>query len=106
MHSMDSTNYVLALITLLIRACTLDRAPLAKFQMRGLFQISGGNFTENEADLGGFLSKAGRGITSCKGASVVRHKGVDGGAIYAIDGATLEWECDLKHSSALVGPAM
>lgn len=69
-------------------------------------QITGGNFTGNVADFGGFLYKEGAGNTSCTGASVEKHQGVDGGAIYAVDGATLEWECDLVENVALSGPAM
>lgn len=69
-------------------------------------QISGGSFSSNEADFGGFLYKEGEGITTCTGANVSLHRGVDGGAIYAVDGATLEWMCDLKNNSALIGPAM
>lgn len=80
--------------------------PPTEFQICWRPQITGGNFTKNEADFGGFLYKQGKGITSCEGASVLGHKGVDGGAIYAVDGATLEWECDLLRNSALVGSAM
>lgn len=69
-------------------------------------QITGGEFTDNEADFGGFLYKEGAGNTSCQGASVLRHKGVDGGAIYIVEDAILDWECDLGENSALAGPAM
>ena len=70
------------------------------------FQITGGIFTENEADFGGFLYAQGEGKTSCNGSSVERHSGVDGGAIYAVDGAVLDWACHLKDNKAFMGPAM
>ena len=69
-------------------------------------QITGGIFTDNTADYGGFLYNNGKGTASCTNASILRHEGVDGGAIYAVDGATLEWACDLGENSALAGPAM
>lgn len=69
-------------------------------------QITGGNFTDNEADFGGFLYKEGPGNTSCTGASILGHTGVDGGAIYAVDKAVLDWACDLGNNLALAGPAM
>lgn len=69
-------------------------------------QITGGTFVANEADLGGFLFKEGDGKATCTGASILGHKGVDGGAIYAVDGADLYWECDLINNEALSGPAM
>lgn len=71
-----------------------------------LNQISGGSFTSNKADFGGFVYKEGKGNTSCDGASIDGHKGVDGGAIYAVDGATLDWKCNLKGNLAVSGPAM
>lgn len=73
---------------------------------RCVHQITGGNFTGNMADDGGFLYKEGAGKASCSGASVVRSKGVDGGALCAVDGASLEWECNLVANSALSGSAM
>ena len=69
-------------------------------------KITGGTFTKNKADFGGFLYVQGSGTSSCTGASVVEHSGIDGGAIYAVDGAVLEWACDLVKNKALVGPAM
>ncbi|CAM9587167.1 unnamed protein product [Ectocarpus fasciculatus] len=69
-------------------------------------EITGGTFTANTADFGGFLYKAGEGTAACSGATVLRHVGVDGGAIYAVDGANLEWECHLRGNSALIGPAI
>lgn len=68
--------------------------------------MTGGNFTGNEADFGGFLYKEGAGKVSCDNALIEKNKGVDGGAIYAINSATLEWDCDLRGNSALSGPAM
>ncbi|CAB1103374.1 unnamed protein product [Ectocarpus sp. CCAP 1310/34] len=65
-----------------------------------------GTFTNNEADFGGFLYKEVPGNASCTGASVARHRGVDGGAVYAVEGAKLEWGCHLVNNSALAGPAM
>lgn len=52
------------------------------------------------------MFKDGDGSTSCSGASVERHTGVDGGAVYIVDDAVIEWECDLVGNSALSGPAM
>ncbi|CAN0099803.1 unnamed protein product, partial [Laminaria digitata] len=69
-------------------------------------KITGGNFTNNKADFGGFLYKEGAGETSCTGASIVGHDAVDGGAIYAVDGATVHWACDIRDTSAISGPAM
>ncbi|CBJ26637.1 adhesin-like protein [Ectocarpus siliculosus] len=72
----------------------------------GHINITQGTFTNNEADFGGFLYKEGPGNASCTGASVVGHRGVDGGAVYAVEGAKLEWGCDLVNNSALAGPAI
>ena len=69
-------------------------------------QITGGGFAKNMADYGGFLYKEGEGETSCTGASILQHQGVDGGAIHAVDGAVLDWACDIGNNSALAGPAM
>lgn len=69
-------------------------------------QITGGNFTNNVADYGGFLYKEGEGETSCEGASILRHRGVDGGAIHAVDGAALDWACHIGENYALSGTAM
>lgn len=69
-------------------------------------QITGGNFSSNEADFGGFLYKEGEGNATCVGASIVKSKGVDGGAIYAVDDAVLDWACHLIGNTALAGPAM
>lgn len=52
------------------------------------------------------MYKKGEGETSCKNASILQHEGVDGGAIHAVDGAELDWECDLGYNTALAGPAM
>lgn len=71
-----------------------------------VYQITGGTFTGNEADFGGFLYVEGDGATSCEGASVEENSGVDGGAIYAVDGATVNWSCHLINNEALSGPAM
>ncbi|CAM9772969.1 unnamed protein product, partial [Ectocarpus sp. 12 AP-2014] len=72
----------------------------------GHINITQGTFTNNKADFGGFLYKEGPGDASCTGASVEGHRGVDGGAVYAVEGAKLEWGCDLVNNSALAGPAM
>ncbi|CAN0356022.1 unnamed protein product, partial [Ectocarpus sp. 12 AP-2014] len=72
----------------------------------GRINITQGTFTNNEADFGGFLYKEGPGNASCTGASVVGHRGVDGGAVYAVEGAKLEWGCDLVDNYALAGPAI
>lgn len=69
-------------------------------------QISGGNFTRNEADYGGFLYKEGSGSTVCSNATITEHMGVDGGAVYALANAVVDWECDLVNNTALTGPAM
>ena len=71
-----------------------------------LGQITGGNFTLNKADFGGFLHKEGDGNASCEGAFILKHEGVHGGAIYAVDDAELEWACDLERNSAFSGSAM
>lgn len=68
--------------------------------------MEGGYFTDNEADFGGFLYKKGTGNTRCSGTSIEMHKALDGGAIYALDDADLDWECDLLRNTALAGPAM
>ena len=52
------------------------------------------------------MYKEGDGNASCEGASILEHEGVDGGAIYAVDDAELDWACDLEGNSALAGPAM
>ncbi|CAM9130909.1 unnamed protein product [Laminaria digitata] len=70
------------------------------------FKITGGNFTNNKADFGGFLYKEGAGETSCSGASILAHEAVDGGAIYAVDDATVHWACDIRDTSAISGPAI
>lgn len=69
-------------------------------------QITGGDFVENSADFGGFLFKEGSGNTSCSGASIERNIGVDGGGIYALDGASIDWQCDMESNYALSGCAM
>lgn len=69
-------------------------------------QITGGTFTDNTADFGGFLYTEGDGLSSCKGASVVNHNAVDGGAIYAVEDAEVDWACHLVKNRALSGPAM
>lgn len=71
-----------------------------------LCKVTGGNFIGNAADFGGFVYKKGIGLTTCTGASIVNHYGVDGGAIYVVDGAQVEWECDVGMSHALTGSAM
>ena len=60
----------------------------------------------NKADFGGFLHKEGDGKASCEGASILEHEGVNGGAIYAVDDAELDWACDLEGNSAFAGSAM
>lgn len=71
-----------------------------------LDQITGGQFSLNEADFGGFLYKEGDGTATCEGATIRLNQGVDGGAIYAVEDAVLDWACDLIGNSALAGPAM
>lgn len=73
---------------------------------RGVHQISGGVFARNKADYGGFLYKVGVGNTICSNATIEGNVGVDGGAIYAVDGAIVDWECDLVENTALTAPAM
>lgn len=46
------------------------------------------------------------GFTSCMGATVEGSTAVDGGGVYAVKGATVEWACDLSRNSALSGPGM
>lgn len=69
-------------------------------------QITGGNFSGNKADFGGFMYRTGQGDTSCEGTSILAHESVDGGAIYAIDGATVHWACDIRDNSAISAAAM
>lgn len=52
------------------------------------------------------MHKEGDGIASCEGASILRHTGKDGGTIYAIEGAVLDWRCDLQENVGLAGPTM
>lgn len=68
--------------------------------------MTGGSFTNNQAILGGFLYKEGKGSTRCSGATVEGNSALDGGAIYVLDDTTLEWECDLIGNAALSGPGM
>ena len=35
-----------------------------------------------------------------------KHRGVDGGAIYAVEDAVVDWACHLIDNEALSGPAM
>lgn len=46
------------------------------------------------------------GNTSCEGASVEGNIAVNGGAIYAVDGAVVDCACHLIGNEALSGPAM
>ena len=69
-------------------------------------QITGGNFTRNTADFGGFLYVEGGAKAVCAGASVVGHRAIDGGAVYAAKNVVLDWACDLVENESLVGPAM
>ncbi len=70
------------------------------------YKITGGAFLSNKADFGGFLYKKGVGSVSCAGASAEGNQAVDGGGVYAVENATLHWECDMVDNSALSGPAM
>ena len=97
---------VVRLIPARFRVIPSENQCVIYFGCMRVWKITGGTFTENKADFGGFLYVEGDGTSSCMGASVVRHSGVDGGAIYAVDGAFLEWACDLVENKALVGPAM
>lgn len=69
-------------------------------------QITGGYFQRNAADSGGFLFKEGSGNASCSGALISENVAADGGALYAIDDATLEWQCDLRTNYAVTGSSM
>lgn len=83
----------------------LTHALKTKFSCN-IVKITGGTFYGNKADYGGFLYTDGEGTTSCKGASVEESNAVDGGGVYAVDGAMVDWECNLLSNSALSGPAM
>ena len=48
----------------------------------------------------------GDGNTSCIGTTVEKNSAVDGGAIYAVDDAVLDWACALIGNEAITGPAM
>lgn len=52
------------------------------------------------------MYKDGEGHASCEGASILENTGVDGGAIYVVEDAKLDWACDLEGNTALAGPAM
>ena len=72
-------------------------------------QITGGTFAGNQADFGGFLYKQGAGNATCTGGGTtpaIGNRGVFGGAIYAVKGASLELSCDLVENEAQIGPAM
>ena len=69
-------------------------------------QITGGIFTRNTADYGGFLYAESKSKTVCAGVFVMGHTAVYGGAIYATEEAVLDWACDLAGNEALLGPAM
>ena len=84
----------------------LTPLPSHRSHMQTTEQITGGYFDGNEADEGGFLYKEGRGDVSCVGATVLRSKGVNGGAIYAVNDAVLDWRCNISENTALAGPAM
>lgn len=68
-------------------------------------QVSGGAYEGNEAIFGGFISTSGSGNTTCSGASIKKNRGLNGGAIYAVD-ATLDWVCGLAENEAITGSAM
>lgn len=69
-------------------------------------QVTGGVYESNRADFGGFLYKDGDGDAACVGVSVFNHTALNGGAVYILDGATLDWQCDLAMNDALTGPGM
>ena len=69
-------------------------------------KVTGGEFLGNKADFGGFLYNTGPGSVTCAGALVGRNRAVDGGGVYVVENATLDWACDLVQNSALSGPAM
>lgn len=69
-------------------------------------QITGGTFSNNMAEFGGFLHKEGAGETSCKGASIQHNRAADGGAMHVVDGATVDWACDIRSNTAITGGAM
>lgn len=71
-----------------------------------MVKITGGTFCGNKADYGGFLYTEGGGTASCKEGSAKNNSAVDGGGVYAVDNATVEWECDLFSNSAMSGPGM
>ena len=60
----------------------------------------------NTAAYGGFLYKKGRGHVLCMGASIRQQTALEGGAIYAVDGANITWTCDMANNSATLGTAM
>lgn len=53
-----------------------------------------------------FPLQKGEGDATCKRASILGHKSVVGGAIYAVGSADLTWACDIGNNFALSGPAM
>lgn len=69
-------------------------------------QIKGGTFSNHIADFGGFLFAESGSHASCTGVSILNNHAVEGGAIYATNGVTLDWACHIGQSFALAGPAM
>lgn len=69
-------------------------------------KITGGTFSGNRADFGGFLYNRGAGDVSCVGGSVEGNQAVDGGGVYILENATLDWACGLSGNTALSGPAL
>eukprot|EP00904_Undaria_pinnatifida_P010819 jgi/Undpi1/6868/HiC_scaffold_21.g09344.m1 len=72
----------------------------------GDIQIKGGTFTNHIADFGGFLFAESGSHASCTGVSILNNHAVEGGAIYATNGVTLDWACHIEQSFALAGPAI
>lgn len=52
------------------------------------------------------MYKEGAGDTSCIGASILQNEAVDGGAMYLVNDATVDWTCDIEDNSAISGGAM
>lgn len=81
-------------------------APLRQKPKTVNTKITGGTFSGNNADFGGFLYNKGGGIVSCTGGLVEGNHAVDGGGVYVVENATLDWACDLTGNTALTGPGM
>lgn len=52
------------------------------------------------------MKHEGPGHASCSGAIMENNSGLDGGVVYIMSDASLDWQCDMINNYALVGGAM